>query len=737
MAIGWIGWKVRSMTAYPVAVGDHREQARLRYESEAPWAPSAHDRLTSPPPRRGWGQPGRLVVDHLPLLAAHRGSPPALVLRWGALPRTGTVDIVVHLHGHSPQGARMNLVRDIEPRSGLDLVNPAQPGTPGRTTPTLLVLPRGHFYGGRSGRGYSFPALEAPGALNALVDDAVRRVSAATGARLTRGRLILTAHSGGGSALMAILRHLDPDEIHTFDALYSDPGPLVVWARRHQTAGTGALRVLFRPGEGTATNSLRVDAALAAASPRFRVEQTAVQHVDIPRTYGWRLLASPGADLPGAVRPGRHHRTDQSGTPHREVAAPASTGASGAPLCAAIARVAQEQFRRWRPGGGRALLETSAAASPILREYYRVGVGAIVTDAQMQSSSYQASHPWSAVFVSYAVRTAGGWPAFRYSAAHQTYIRAARHNRITGNTANPFWAFRATEVAPQVGDLVCGARQHSGATYDTIADPQSRATHCDVVTEVRPGRIRVIGGNVGQTVGEKWLRTLPNGRLDLTGTQSRFFAVIQCRRPAQTPPQQPTLAGLDARVRRVMELLVDRYRYPVNGAAGLVGNLIAESGVMPNRIEGSQAATPMRAPDFAGRMRDFTAEDVQNRDFRRRLGPRSPGIGLAQWTSPDRRAGLFRHPFRGRQLGTAILSDLDAQVDYLVSELRQRYAQVNATLTQPAVTLDQASDAVVLRFEVPAAVTNRPVTDPAVQQVLTRRRAAGTQALRIYRASHP
>src|SRR5688500_16916301 len=100
--------------------------------------------------------------------------------------------------------------------------------------------------------------------------------------------------------------------------------------------------------------------------------------------------------------------------------APAPAGPPGplvtSPLCAAIARVALEQYRRWRPSGGRALTETSPAASPILREYYRVGVNRTVTDAQMQDTGFQVAHPWSAVFVSYVVRTAGAGPtAFAYS----------------------------------------------------------------------------------------------------------------------------------------------------------------------------------------------------------------------------------------------------------------------------------------------------------------------------------
>lgn len=186
-----------------------------------------------------------------------------------------------------------------------------------------------------------------------------------------------------------------------------------------------------------------------------------------------------------------------------------------------------------------------------------------------------------------------------------------------------------------------------------------------------------------------------------------------------------------------MELLVRRYGYPVNGAAGMVGNLIAESAVLPNRIEGSDEATPMRAPDFTGRVRDFTPDQVRDRSFSRRTGPRLPGIGLAQWTSPNRRAGLFRHAFQGRQLGSAILSDLDAQVDYLVTELRGDYRSVNATLRSPGVTVDQASDAVLLRFERPGSVVGRPLSDPAVQKVIGRRRAHSAKALQVYRAAHP
>lgn len=143
----------------------------------------------------------------------------------------------------------------------------------------------------------------------------------------------------------------------------------------------------------------------------------------------------------------------------------------------------------------------------------------------------------------------------------------------------------------------------------------------------------------------------------------------------------------------------------------------------------------MRAPDFSGQVRDFTPDEVRDRSFSRRTGPRHPGVGIAQWTARDRRAGLFQHVFRARQLGSTILSDLDAQVDYLVSELRGGHRQVYRTLMAPGVTTEQASEVVLLHSERQAAALNRPRTDPGVQQVIRRRRSHAADALQVYRAA--
>ncbi|RUT02466.1 hypothetical protein DSM106972_059440 [Dulcicalothrix desertica PCC 7102] len=198
----------------------------------------------------------------------------------------------------------------------------------------------------------------------------------------------------------------------------------------------------------------------------------------------------------------------------------------------------------------------------------------------------------------------------------------------------------------------------------------------------------------------------------------------------------------DQRMRHVMALLVNTYHFPENGAAGLVGNLWSESGVLPSRIEGSHINMPMTAPNFAGRSTDFTAEQVMNRDHAARQGPRLPGIGLAQWTSPNRRERLFQHTFQGRQQGAAILFNMDAQVDYLVTELQSTYAGVYNVLTRAGVSLNDASDEVVYRFEVPGAVLDGagnllPRNNPAVQAVFTRRRSNSQRALRVFSAAQP
>lgn len=266
-----------------------------------------------PPAPGPSGNAGRLVVQRHPMIASHRGNAPDLILKWNGV-QSGAVDVVLHFHGYFGGGGTMRLDRDKERLSGLDFTDPAAPGTPGRTRPTIAILPRGNFFGGDKGNAYNFPNLTGPGALKRLIDDALARVGVQTGTSLSMARFVLTGHSGGGSPVSRVLAHTDPDEVHVFDGLYGSAANVIQWANRRimrelaSPAGIPpALRIIYRPGEGTQAQSRRVATELhgvlntAAAKrlrPFFRVEETTVLHDGIPPFFGWRLLANPGDSLP-------------------------------------------------------------------------------------------------------------------------------------------------------------------------------------------------------------------------------------------------------------------------------------------------------------------------------------------------------------------------------------------------------------------------------------------------------
>ena len=73
------------------------------------------------------------------------------------------------------------------------------------------------------------------------------------------------------------------------------------------------------------------------------------------------------------------------------------------------------------------------------------------------------------------------------------------------------------------------------------------------------------------------------------------------------------------------------------------------------------------------------------------------GYGLAQWTSPGRKSGLY---LLKAKLGTSI-GDEDMQLDYLLQELENNYRSVLAVLKRTE-SIREASDIVLKKFEQPA-----------------------------------
>lgn len=139
-----------------------------------------------------------------------------------------------------------------------------------------------------------------------------------------------------------------------------------------------------------------------------------------------------------------------------------------------------------------------------------------------------------------------------------------------------------------------------------------------------------------------------------------------------------------------------------NQAAGFVGNLIAESGVNPRKVEIKYSDPPHLSDTVPP---DLIAPGVPNG---------VPGYGLAQWTG-GRKDTLKAFATSSGKAD----SDLGMQLDYLWSELEgSYYGRLVLTPLKATNTLEQATDLVLRKFEAPKVPNLAPRIANA-QAVLT------------------
>lgn len=124
------------------------------------------------------------------------------------------------------------------------------------------------------------------------------------------------------------------------------------------------------------------------------------------------------------------------------------------------------------------------------------------------------------------------------------------------------------------------------------------------------------------------------------------------------------------------------------GVAGLMGNLQAESGLRTNNVQNSYETR-------YGNDVDYTAK-VDNGSYNG-FASDSVGYGLAQWTSCGRKQKLYDYC---KKQCTSI-GEWNTQHDFLIQELKTSYKAVWNTLLN-ATSIKEASDAVLLKFEIPA-----------------------------------
>ena len=134
--------------------------------------------------------------------------------------------------------------------------------------------------------------------------------------------------------------------------------------------------------------------------------------------------------------------------------------------------------------------------------------------------------PWSAAFISFCVKTAGGYSGFKVAAAHSKFTHQAIRRRLDG-VAGPFWGFRIHQHKPQLGDIVCKSRAGSGITFDIAAKEDAFKSHTDIVVHLTNAHAVTIGGNVSDSVSRTPYRLDSDGFLADTG---KVFAVLRNNR---------------------------------------------------------------------------------------------------------------------------------------------------------------------------------------------------------------
>ena len=125
------------------------------------------------------------------------------------------------------------------------------------------------------------------------------------------------------------------------------------------------------------------------------------------------------------------------------------------------------------------------------------------------------------------------------------------------------------------------------------------------------------------------------------------------------------------------------------GAAGLMGNLYAESGFKSTNLQNTYEKKLGFTDDTYTKAVDEGCYDNFVRDC--------AGYGLAQWTHWSRKQKLLDYAKKKE----ASIGDLEMQLEFLINELEQSFSSV-ITVLRNASTVKEASDCVLLKFERPA-----------------------------------
>ena len=164
-----------------------------------------------------------------------------------------------------------------------------------------------------------------------------------------------------------------------------------------------------------------------------------------------------------------------------------------------------------------------------------------------------------------------------------------------------------------------------------------------------------------------------------------------------TPPfvedkPEVKLTSIDLSKEEVFKMLKEA-GFTDAGAAGLMGNLQAESGIRSNNLQNTYEKR------FKCTDEEYT-EAIDSGKYEKEIFIKDrAGYGIAQWTYWSRKQGLYEY---AQSIGHSIGS-CKMQVEYLIKELNSDFRKVTEVL-KTTDSVIEASDIVLEKFEAPAVL---------------------------------
>ncbi|MFN0090208.1 MAG: DUF2272 domain-containing protein [Acidimicrobiales bacterium] len=448
-------------------------------------------------------------------------------------------------HARQRRNFRVNTLRAVLARPGHPLAPLLVRFGPGRTPQLRPNLHAGHVTAASAHAAHHTPRFSVErGSYNVGGDNTARRRVMRVAGMPIEARTLAWARTVYADAARQAQAHGDPAAARAL--------------RRRRAALSGAAGggASGAPAEARSAKPQRVDPAAVAALARLA-----------------RYITLAGGDA-FELRP----------DPVQHETAPAST--AWAQVRRRAASLARREHAYW---AGNNLTETKPAGIARVERYLIDGLGHSPKSAAAQARD--PNYAWSAAFISYVLRRAGAGRAFEYSGAHRVFVAKAKQRRLAGDTTAPIWAYRITERAPRVGDLIAAARCSNdklrcGVTYDTVSPRPYWYMHSDLVVDLgrdADGRYAtVIGGNVNQRVGRKRIALDDAGFVKPLGDPNKErIAIVEVgppteNRPGPTPPAgdpaETAIASAIAAGERNENAITDwalRARHPELGARKL------------------------------------------------------------------------------------------------------------------------------------------------------------------------